>query len=326
MKKILVIQTAFIGDVILATALLESLHRTFGDARIDILLRKGNEGLLEGHPFVGKVLVWNKHKHKYQNLWTLLKSIRQEAYDEVINVQRFAASGFLTAFSGAKSRVGFDKNPLSFLFSRKVKHHIEGHQYIHEIERNQKLIAHHHSLLSKPVLYPGERHKEEVKAFKQVPYFTMAPASVWPTKALPFEKWIELLSLTQNTMVYLLGAPGDVALCESLVSVSGRDNVQVLAGKISLLSAAALMQDAVMNYVNDSAPLHLASAMNAPVRAFYCSTLPSFGFGPLSDDSAVIEIREKLNCRPCGLHGKKTCPEGHYKCGHHIDVKEAISL
>ena len=74
-----------------------------------------------------------------------------------------------------------------------------------------------------------------------------------------------------------------------------------------------------MNYVNDSAPLHLASSMNAPVTAVFLSTIPQFGFTPLSDDSTVSETSLNLPCRPCGLHGKKACPEGHFRCAE-IDV------
>jgi heptosyltransferase-2 len=75
-----------------------------------------------------------------------------------------------------------------------------------------------------------------------------------------------------------------------------------------------------MNYVNDSAPLHLSSAMNAPVTAFFCSTVPEFGFTPLSEESNIVEVKQKLTCRPCGLHGYKKCPEGHFKCGNDIAI------
>jgi len=80
-----------------------------------------------------------------------------------------------------------------------------------------------------------------------------------------------------------------------------------------------------MNFVNDSAPMHLASAVNAPVTAIFCSTVPSFGFGPLSEKSIVIETKEKLDCRPCGLHGFKACPKGHFKCAYSISNEELIS-
>ena len=84
------------------------------------------------------------------------------------------------------------------------------------------------------------------------------------------------------------------------------------------------MRDAVMNYVNDSAPMHFASAVNAPVTAVYCSTIPEFGFGPLSDESYVVEIAEPLDCRPCGLHGYKACPLGHFNCARNIHDRQLL--
>ena len=77
-----------------------------------------------------------------------------------------------------------------------------------------------------------------------------------------------------------------------------------------------------MNYVNDSAPLHFASAVNAPVKAVFCSTVPEFGFGPLSEHAEIVEVKDKLGCRPCGLHGAKSCPRGHFKCAHDISLAQ----
>jgi heptosyltransferase-2 len=91
-----------------------------------------------------------------------------------------------------------------------------------------------------------------------------------------------------------------------------------LAGKLSLLESAALMKDARRNITNDSAPMHLASGVNAKTTAIFCSTVPDFGFGPLSDDSVIIETTKKLECRPCGLHGLKACPEKHFDCAYSI--------
>ena len=87
-----------------------------------------------------------------------------------------------------------------------------------------------------------------------------------------------------------------------------------MAGKLTFLESTALISKAQMTYTNDSAVMHFASAVNAPVTAIYCSTVPGFGFGPLSDQSTIVETSENLSCRPCGLHGKKACPEGHFKC------------
>jgi len=151
---------------------------------------------------------------------------------------------------------------------------------------------------------------------------TASPASVWFTKQFPASQWISFIrSIPAGFDIYLLGGPGDVELCETIRKTCNRSEIKVLAGKLSFLQSAALMSRARMNYVNDSAPMHFASAMNAPVTAIYCSTIPEFGFGPLSDISQIIEIKEKLYCRPCGLHGYKACPEGHFRCS--LDIRTA---
>ena len=140
-SSFLIIQTAFIGDVVLATALIEKIHLYYPDASIDFLLRKGNEGLLKGHPFLREVLIWEKKKDKQKNLYRLLKTIRANKYDVVVNVQRFAATGMLTAFSGAAETIGFNKNPLSPFFTKSVRHIVSTPERpLHEIQRNQKLV------------------------------------------------------------------------------------------------------------------------------------------------------------------------------------------
>ena len=321
-QKFLIIQTAFIGDVVLATGLVEKLHEQYPDAQIDFLVRKGNEPLLQNHPYLNEVLVWNKKEQKQRNLWKILWSIRRKKYDKVINVQRFAATGFLTAFSGARETIGFDKNPFSLLFTRRIAHVVnEGIASRHEIDRNLELISHFtDGKLVKPRLFPSKQDEEQVYPYKQVPYITVSPASVWFTKQYPAEKWIAFICLLpSNYHVYLLGAPSDSELCDKIITSSERAHITNLSGKLSFLQSAALMKGAVMNYVNDSAPMHFASAVNAPVTAIYCSTVPAFGFGPLSDLSFIVETTHKLHCRPCGLHGYNACPLGHFKCAYEIE-------
>jgi ADP-heptose:LPS heptosyltransferase len=329
-RSFLIIQTAFIGDVVLATSLMEKLHQYFPDAQIDFLLRKGNEGLLKAHPYLREVLIWEKKKDKQKNLFELLRKIRANKYDVVVNVQRFMATGVLTAFSGAGETTGFNKNPLSFLFTHRVRHIVSTpDRPLHEIQRNQKLIEKiTDSLPEKPRLYPSHADRQRVAEYKQDAYICVAPASVWFTKQFPVEKWISFIKkVPEKYKVYLLGAPVDLDLCEKikLQSCLG-DRVINLAGKLNFLESAALQETAVMSYVNDSAPMHFASAMNAPVTAIYCSTMPSFGFGPLSDKSHIVEVKEELPCRPCGLHGRKECPLKHFDCAMKITDEQLLSI
>ncbi len=325
-RQILVIQTAFIGDVILATGLLEKLHSYYPDAHIDFLVRKGNESLMKEHPFIRETIVWDKKGGKYKNLFRLVGKVRKTRYDLVVNVQRFANSGLITALSGAPLKIGFDKNPLAWAFNKKVSHEIGNG--VHEVVRNHDLIReltdNEHK---KPKLYPPQKDFEAIRSWQKKPYICMAPASVWFTKQFPKEKWIELVkTIPFKGNIFLLGAPSDHALCEEIISKSDNANAQNLCGKLSLLQSTALMKDARMNYVNDSGPMHLASSINAKTCAIFCSTIPDFGFGPLADESHIVQITRELACRPCGLHGKKSCPEGHFKCGLDITMQQLHSV
>jgi heptosyltransferase-2 len=318
--RILLIQTAFLGDVILITPMIRELKRQIPEATIDVLVRKGNETLLANNPHISTALIWDK-KQKYKSLWTNLKQIRSQAYDEVICIQRYFNAGFLTTFSKAKNKVGFTQNPWSRFFNQRIKHVLHGDK--HEVDRNLELIAH---LVSKvecrrPELFPTPADYEFVAHLKSDTYYCFAPASVWFTKQLPEHKWVELMDgMPQNTQLYVLGAPQDFDLAERICTKSSHPNTQNLCGKLSLNQSAALMEHAKRSFVNDSGPLHIASAMNARVTAFFCSTIPAFGFGPLSENAQIVQIEEPLACRPCGTHGFKSCPKEHFKCGNEIKV------
>ncbi len=323
MNRILVIQTSFIGDVILATAVCEKLHHYYPDARLDLLVREGNEGLFEQHPFLNEVLVWNKQESKYSNLRKLGKKIRSHSYDLVVNLHRFAASGYLTWTSQAPNRAGFNKNPFAFSYTHKVKHEIGNGK--HEIERNQALIEPWtDSEACPPRLYPSPEHREKVAAYQSEPYVVIAPASVWFTKQLPLEQWVILIQfLNPGLHLHFVGAQEDHDWVQKIIGEAKIEERSTnLAGKLNLMESTALMEQAEMNYVNDSAPLHLASAVNAPVTAFFCSTVPRFGFGPSGEHGIIAETQEKLDCRPCGLHGKKKCPKQHFKCATTIPVND----
>lgn len=329
MFRFLIIQTAFIGDVVLATAVAEKLHNQYPEAEIDFLLRKGNEGLLKGHPFIKEVLIWNKQEQKQLNLVRIINKVRKKKYTHVFNLHRFATSGIITWLSGAKYKAGFDKNPFAFCYNKKVSHIISEpytDRPIHETERNQAVIADlTDDKAALPKLYPSREDFEKAGQLARSPYICIAPSSVWYTKQFPKEKWVDLTNqLSTSYHIYLLGAKSDRAIAAYIHAQSGHPYIVSLCGELNFLESAALMKHAAMNYVNDSAPMHFASAVNAPVTAVYCSTVPAFGFGPLSEQSIIAEVKERLYCRPCGLHGHKACPEGHFRCALDITNKQLL--
>ncbi len=329
MFRFLIIQTAFTGDVVLATAIAEKLHVYYPVAKIDFLLRKGNEGLLAGHPYINEVLVWDKNNNKNRNLLQLASRVRLANYTHVINAHRFATSGIITMFSGAPYRAGFKKNPLSFSFTRKQEHIIgqPGTQNTdHEVYRNQQLIADiTDAAPAMPALYPTASDYKHVAQYQNMPYVCIAPTSVWFTKQFAAEKWTELINqLPQYYNIYLIGAPADKKAVQQIIDNATRTNLQNLCGSLNFLQSAALMKGAAMNYTNDSAPLHFATAVDAPVTAVFCSTIPEFGFGPLRTNGRVVQTAEKLSCRPCGLHGHKSCPQQHFRCAYGITNEQLL--
>lgn len=336
MQKILIIQTAYIGDVILATSLIQKLKDLSPTTEIDFLLRKGNESLLANDPSVKNIYVWDKKK-KLKSMMSIVRELRQQNYDAVINIQRFFNSGLFSLLSKAKIRIGFDKNPLSLFFHHKVKHLIpyphKKFTYLHEVQRNSLLLQ---PLFKDFKLEP--QHKMPLKLFftkkdektineitaKKGNYIVIAPASVWFTKQYSTEQWQEFIKLVPKEIhIFFIGAPSDKEYIHTMMN--NKKQMSNLAGELTLLQSAKLMEKAQRVFVNDSAPLHLASAVNAKITAIFCSTVPRFGYSPLSEDSIVIQEKQNISCRPCGLHGKKECPLEHFNCSKLVQAQELLN-
>jgi heptosyltransferase-2 len=147
---------------------------------------------------------------------------------------------------------------------------------------------------------------------------------VWATKRWPSYAAlaVALLQLTfgdrrqYTDRVVVLGAASDAPLAAEIaraVSEIGGPPVIDATGKLSLLGSAALLSRCRVLVTNDSAPLHLASAMNTPTVALFGPTVPGMGFGPLAEQQMILG-RKELSCRPCHAHGPQQCPLGHWKC------------
>lgn len=323
MSRILIVQTAFIGDVILATAFVRQVANAHPDSEIHFLCRKGNEDILFDNPKIKKVLIWNKKK-KYRDLIRLIFEIRSLDYDKVYLIQRYFSMGLVAVLSGARAKVGFSSNPLSFLFDRAIRHKIPfiyKDRSLHEVERNS-LLCFDEPQEVRPELFFNDNIQKKVEAYQNVKYIVCTPCSVWKTKEWPREYWKSLISNLSDYKVLCLGGPEDNDVIEGLII--DLPHAENLAGKLSLRESAALMRNAVRVFVNDSGPLHLASAVNAATTVFFCSTIPEFGYGPLSEDSVILQSPEQLECRPCGTHGKISCPLDHFNCGRLVTVEMAI--
>jgi heptosyltransferase-2 len=334
-KTILIIQTAFIGDTILASQFVRAVKDQYPNSKIHFFLRKGNESVIQGLPTVEKVWIWDKDSGKTKNLLKLVWELRSIKFDMVFNLHRHFNSGFVSALMKSPFKAGFKQNPLSFFYTHSVDHLIP-HKTMsgnwHEVQRNLQLLQKAEPTLE--ILTEAKRYKPELplleKNFNKIApwaagdYFVVAPASVWFTKAWSEHKYRELtLELSKMGKVLFIGAPTDKDLCDRIrKDIPQTEN---LCGLLNLLDSAALMKNAKRVFVNDSAPLHLASCVNAKTTAIFCSTVQEFGYTPLADDSLVIDMGNSLSCRPCGLHGYKSCPLNHFKCSEDIEVKRVLA-
>ena len=312
--KVLIIQTAFLGDVILATSLVETLGKHIENVEISILVNKKFSSVLANNPNLQNVFEFSKSNSKISELGRVIKRLKREKFTHVINCHRFGSSGIITA-NLKSQRIGFAKNPFSMFYHKKVEHDYQ--EGVHEIDRNFQLISHLVNAISPelPKLFPSQQDLSFVSHLSRNSFITISAGSVWKTKQYETKGWLELIDNSNAEKIYLLGAPNEIELCNSIKKSSSDDRVEVLAGKLSLLQVAALMPKAEMNYANDSAPTHIASATGSPITTVFCSTSPNIGFYPLGEKAIVKETKQSLECRPCGIHGKKKCPEGHFLCG-----------
>jgi len=320
-EKVLVVQTAFIGDVVLATALVESIKQKWPTATIDFVTNPAAANILEQNPGVQRVISFYKRgKHRgLLRLWRFAKKLRAERYDIALVPHRSLRSALLVRWARIPHRVGFDRSAGRWLFTDKIVY-----RQAHEVERNLDLLKPFGGGTAlPPKIYWSPEDDKKVDAVlaertRQLsPIIALAPGSVWHTKRWPQEHFEELANLildTLNGMVVLIGGKEDAELCRKIsVAVGGR--CYNIAGELTLRQTAAFLTHCAILVSNDSAPTHLAVAARCRVITIFGSTVPAFGFAPYDPSGnrhAVMET--KLSCRPCTDHGRRSCPLGTLEC------------
>lgn len=314
MARLLVIQPAFLGDLILTLPLVGRLREAFPEAELHLLVRQGIEPLLYQHPWQLHLWTWDK---SWRSWWQLQRALGRYSWEGIFVVQRFFRMGLLGRSLPARWRITYDKNPLSFLYTYRVKHRFAAG--LHETERVLALLKPlgiPAALPPRPWLFPpAEAHEKVAPYTRKTPYLVVSPTSRWPTKEAPFALWYRFLEqVPKDFTLYLTGLSADRARLNPLTQA--HPHCYNLAGQLSLPELTALVQRAYRTFTVDSALTHIASAVGCPTTTVFCATVPAFGFGPLAPDSTIVETAEALPCRPCGLHGSPTCPKKHFRCGH----------
>ena len=325
MTDVLIIQTAFAGDLILTTPLIAAIADHFPGAGIDVLCIPGTAGLLAGNPHVRDAVVYDK-RAKRPGLTAMMRRLARSGYDVCVSPHRSLRSSLLARASGAAKRIAFDRAAAAWLFTDTVRYDDSAH----EVERNCALMTPLGAAptgCGRPELYPAEKDRAAVDLLLQGeddrPLFCMAPGSVWATKRWTEEGFVKLgRTFAEEYRVVLTGGPDDAALCGRITAALPPGTVNA-AGALSFLASADLIRRARILVSNDSAPVHVASAMGTPVVEIFGATVPAFGFTPSGVPYRIVE-RSDLSCKPCAIHGGVRCPIKTFECMQGLPADDVI--
>jgi heptosyltransferase-2 len=315
MTRIAVIQTAFPGDVILATPVFEAIKVNRPNSLLSAVVRPESACILRDNPYVDNIIVYDKYRADKG-----ISGIRKIAsllmgHDEAIIIQRHFRSAIIARMAKIPIRIGFDNSAARLLYTSRVKYDRDKH----EVLRCLDLIGEDDpNIRFKPRIFINpqiSRQADEILHRNGIAsgFAVVAPGSVWATKRYAhYDHLINLIHDRFELPAVLVGGADDKDMALALSSKVSHKPLD-LTGQTDLLLSAAIISKAKIIFCNDSAPAHIAAAVGTPVVAIFGPTVPEFGFAPYSKNSVVVG-HDGLDCRPCSLHGTKKCPRGHFRC------------
>jgi heptosyltransferase-2 len=325
-----VVQTAFLGDVVLTTPLLEVLAARHGP--VDVVTTPAAAALLETHPAVRRVWRYDKRGREagLAGLRRLAASLRAEGYARAVLPHRSWRSGALAVWAGIPERIGFDDAPARLTYTTRVARPHGGH----EVERLLALAGgagsgERGAEGTAPPVRLGLTDADRAAADRWLAeagiapgFVALAPGSIWGTKRWPGYGELAARLVAGGREVVVVGGAEDAKLADEVVA-AGSGKIASAAGVLALRASAALISRAGVLVTNDSAPLHLATATGTRVVAIFGPTVPAFGFGPRGPLDRVVE-HPGLDCRPCSPHGPQACPLGHHRCMREVGVEAVV--
>jgi len=314
--------------MVLTTPLLAYLAKL---GPVDVVCTPAASALLANHPAVREIIRYDKRgdDRGASGFLRLASSLRSRQYQTAYMAQGSVRSGALAVMAGIADRVGFATSAGRAFYTTRIPPVDNVHHAARLLSlgtRNPLADAPRETL--RPRLYPSSAETSAVEgvlgvAARDARLIALAPGSVWATKRWPF--YAELArELSALGRVVVVGTDADRSLATAIVAATG-DTAIDATGKLSLLASAELIGRSTLLVSNDSAPLHLASAMNTPTIAIFGPTVPEFGFGPLAERARVLG-KTDLACRPCDRHGPQRCPLGHWRCMREITPDSVVML
>jgi heptosyltransferase-2 len=323
----LVVQTAFPGDVILATPLIRRAAERLG-APVDVITIPIAAPALANNPHVRDVIVYDK-RGKDAGLAAFVRLVRKlkaRHYAVAYLAQASPRSALLAFLARIPRRIGFRGAQGAWLYTHAVMERGEAL----EIERLLRL-ADGAPERREPEIFPSAGDRAAVdqllaEAGVGKAFVALAPGSAWATKRWPyFAELARAIAETERLAIAVVGGPGDRADARAIkATVAGAAPVADGTVRLSLLQSGELIRRAWLLVSGDTAPVHLASAVGTPVIEIYGPTVPQFGFAARPELSRIVEP-DPLPCRPCSTHGPAICPLVHHKCMRETTIARVLA-
>jgi heptosyltransferase-2 len=327
----LVVQTAFLGDVVLTTPLLTVLAERHGP--VDVVTTPAAAPLLETHPAVRRVFPYAKRgsDRGIGGLLALAARLRAEGHEIAYLPHRSLRSAALARLAGIPRRIGFaDGWPV--LYTETRQRPTAGHEIDRLLTLAGPVVAGAPSRHAPPALVTTIDDRIRAEGFLREhgigtgPFVALAPGSIWGSKR--WHGYADLaarLAGSRGPAIVVVGGPEDAALGSEVtaaVAQAGGKGASA-CGRLSLRESVELIRRASVLVTNDSAPLHFAQAVGTACVAVFGPTLPAFGFGPRGPRDQTLGV-DGLACRPCSRHGPTRCPLGHHLCMTSLRVDDVL--
>lgn len=319
-RRILIIKLRAIGDVLLATPVIENVRRACPDAHLAFLTERASEGVVDENPFLDEVIILDRVTWQTLPVWARLReqvafyqSLRSRGFDLAIDLFGNPRSAILTALSGARHRVGFAFRVRRHLYNIVVTPRGGS---VHEVEFNlDALRAIEMPIHTTAPLFPvSSALREEARTWLDAHgvrpgdrLVGLNPGGGWVTKRWTPQRFAgvaDALIREYGAHVLLLWGPGERPLVD-IVTRAMRSSPLILP-ETTLKGLGAFLSWCTLMISNDSGPMHIAAAMGIPTIGIFGPTNPALQ-GPYGQGHTVVR-QEGLPCLGCNL---LICRIGH---------------
>jgi heptosyltransferase III len=310
-KRILIVRTDRLGDVVLTLPMLSILRTCYPDAHIAMLLRKYTGEIIEGNPYVNDLL-WYDTEDGLIPFAKMTRRIREKQFDAAIVVYPTFRLAWLMFRSGIPLRIGTGYRYYSFLFNKRVFEHRKDAKR-HEVEYNLRLLNKLGCTASgEPEFYidiPGETDLSVRRLVASlgidlnrriciVHPGSGGSAREWSPES--FGKFAALLSTEQDFQIIITGVAGEETKVNRAIVASESRGIP-LVGRLSVKELAAIIRLADLFVSNSTGPLHIASAVGTPVVGLYPphTAMSHRRWGPCTSKKRVLVPATPIDCNEC---------------------------